>query len=413
MGRQRGWVLTNRDLQVMRWLGTVGPMTCQQLWALAGRSGQEKNFKRRLIELSRKRGAVPNFIVVYRHESARLEPLFGLSHHGADRLGLEDEPPMPHNSWTEMRHQAQTAAVFAGLVAAQKDPARPNFTWHADRGHQWDFTRAGLRSERMSVRPDAIVDSKTHAIRVMVEVETGSHPVRRRDGGAGKSILGKVHRYAAWFTEYAPGFSYESWYEYQLGRERFPMIVVVTTSFRRRDLAARVIASDPELLALNTGKWGWMVVTTDDAGIQIDRLMNGLEPLPVREVRERLGVAERRRALQPVSPARSAEPSAAVTASGAQAPAPDLPWVRMPASAAQDLRDDQSTLIRFVNEYRQELGRLRGVLANEDRERVKALLHHDRSVPLHEAAVRMAGILKKLEADRCAAPVEPAGALEG
>jgi hypothetical protein len=324
---------------------------------------------------------------------------------GAEAIGFDEALDLPVNmSWTEGKHFEMTSAVFLGLMERAQGQDPLPFHWRADRGRQWSF-RAKLpglheKEETHSVRPDVIIESPSHMRRVFVEVETGTHSVTGIGTG---SVINKVYRYNKFVSEYAtdvqPPMSH---YRAAFRDGLHPMLMIVAHSAPRRLRVANAIAADPDAGGAQAPRvegYGWVVVTPEEAPLQIELLMAGQETIPREAALRALGIVEEPVALKNV---KMPVPELAV-------PPLDGSWVGMRAEDAKDLHDSVKALLHAVNAYRKAMAdvhRRADARTRESREgaALAELLTPARRDEIAGLATKVSGAIRELRDTPCPAP---------
>lgn len=233
--RRKGWDLTDRDREILWAVTAANALSARQLHLLTGESGDLKNLRRRLVELSEPRGLTPRYLRVHR-TAARYtfwEPLFTLAAGGADLLGLARYPDETVGlTFAEHAHYRMTGDLFVSLCQRYGGVGRLPVKWFADTGVPFRFEqRRNGESSPASVRPDVIVDSRNRPVRIFLEFETGSHPTDRSRGDGAGSIFGKLRRYQAFFfgTTRDP-YKSVSWYRDAFQDDYAAVVMVVVHS---------------------------------------------------------------------------------------------------------------------------------------------------------------------------------------
>ena len=406
MARNPGVVVQDRDRKVLGVLAMAGALTAKQLHLACEDTGRLDHFTRRLARLSGAEGGarlIERFVPPPPHQGQ--SSIYMLAPDGAHLIGFHDEgaPSLEVKmAWSEVRHFEMTGSVFLTLMDRHKGEDPLPFIWRADRGQCWHFKgsfptgpQGQLVEQNATVRPDGIVESPRFRARVFLEVETGAHSV---NGVGTGSVVRKLQRYAAFASGFAEGVQPPTtWYRRAFSDERFPVVMVVTHNAARAARVRDAIAADPFVTKLGLGdekRFGWKVVTVEEAPLQIERYMNGQDPLSPAEVRRELGL-----------PSPGSGPLAPFVPRGDETlSAEDLTWVRMSAEGAKQLKDDVRSLITEFNAYYAVLKKIRERAPKPWSDAARELLAAERFDSVAATAKRCNEAIDSLRSNHCRPP---------
>ncbi len=270
-GKRRAVQLWERDRHLCAVLAHARWLTGEQLQRLMFPGRDERDFRRRLHELS----VLPRGVALLKRNAwlsrDGLTPVWGLTAAGyreAELLLDEELTPPPIDFEPEtMAHHVQLTELYVGLLAAQVEPrlaqVPPNLS-PADRRkalaglyaralhRSWRWTVVGDgvvlpwkvhedgRARDRVLKPDAVLELPAERRRLFLEAETGSHTVVPRHGdNKPNSTLSKLDRYEAYLTGAADA-SRRSWYQAKYADGFAPELWFLVHSERR---AATVTAA--------------------------------------------------------------------------------------------------------------------------------------------------------------------------
>jgi hypothetical protein len=252
MARRPGTVLTERDIRLFGYLAVAHYLSAEQVQRLVvDHASPQVTYRRlrRLCQASR-HGIDQPYLRRYdfRRPDGANFPIWGLSPLGwaeAEKVvPYVTQPRTPRElGWQFLQHQILLTEILVGLIRAlRKAPHAPiidlPFRWFSEPEDQLVFSlydsRAGLMTPA-ALRPDAILEAPGISRRFFIEAETGSHSITTASPLNYGAVLGKLQRYAAYFTGFVGKGTDTTWYSRAFPDRMFPELVFVVHAAGRRE----------------------------------------------------------------------------------------------------------------------------------------------------------------------------------
>jgi protein involved in plasmid replication-relaxation len=258
MPSPKGAVLTERDRQLIAYLGIARYASRPQLQRIVADGRHSSILFRRLRKLST-RGDRPGDDAYlrrleYRRPAGTAVPVWALSSFG--RATAEADvpylrPPAAQDvAYQFLEHTLLLNEVLVGLVLALRpSPDAPlaqlQFRWLSEGDEELGF-QALQRHTNLLVnavlKPDAILEVPGHRRRLFIEAETGAHSITTANPAVHGAVLQKLQRYTQYFTALA-GDGPATWYARAFEDGFFPVLVFLVHSADRRKRVEKAVAA--------------------------------------------------------------------------------------------------------------------------------------------------------------------------
>jgi len=332
MPSPKGTVLTERDRQLIAFLGIARYASRPQLQRLVAGDRHSSILFRRLRKLST-RGDRPGEDAYlrrleYRRPEGTAVPVWALSPFGratAEAAIPFLRPPAAQDVAHQfLEHTLRLNDVLVGLVfALRASPDAPlaqlPFRWHSEGDEELGFQMLQRHTNTLAnavLKPDAILEVPGHRRRLFLEAETGAHSIATANPHVHGAVLQKLQRYTQYFTALA-GDGPATWYARAFGDGFFPVLVFLVHSAERRKRVEKAVTA--AIGSQREGRFRVRVLTFEEAAPSLTSF-----------IRDGKAAA---REVQPSVPG----------------PAPGLRTVSLDERRARELRDGYNVLAEAFN----------------------------------------------------------------
>ncbi len=278
MPSPRGAVLTERDRQIIGFLGMARYASRPQLQRLLAQERHSSILFRRLRKLSTRGDGPGDEAYLRRLEYQRPKgiavPVWTLSPFGrsvAETIVPYLRPPAASDVAHQfLEHALRLNDVLVGLVLALRRSPEATFAdlpfrWLCEEDEELAFQMLQRHTNLLAnavLKPDAILELPGHRRRLFLEAETGAHSIATANPQAHGAVLHKLQRYAQYFTALA-GDGPTTWYARTFGDGFFPVLVFLVHSAARRKRVEKAIVGAAG--RQSDGRFRVRVLTFDEA----------------------------------------------------------------------------------------------------------------------------------------------------